>query len=352
MIIDGHLDLAMNAIDWNRDLRKRIQEIRQLEEGMSDLQGRAQGTISFDEMRKGDIGLCFSTLIARFAKPEHPLGGWHSPEQAWSQTCAQLAWYREMERQGEMIQIRNSTDLLAHTSDWDEGKTRAIGYILTLEGADSIISWEHLDQRVDEGLVAIGPAHYGPGTYAFGTDSDGGLGVKGRALLKEMEKRNLVLDATHLCDTSFWEAMSHFDGKVWASHSNCRAIVNHNRQFADDQIKTLLSRGAIIGLPLDAWMMIPGWIRHESHPSNTDIRLEHMIAHIDHICQLAGDTKHVALGTDLDGGFGREQSPSDVQTIADLNKLGHLLSQHGYSDEDIEGIMKGNWLRRLKEVLP
>ncbi len=351
LIIDGHLDLAMNAIDWNRDLRKPIDEIRLLEEGKSDLRGRADSTISFDEMRKGKMGLCISTLIARYAKPDHPLGGWHSPEQAWAQTCAQVAWYREMERDGQMKQITSKHDLSSHLESWISGGTNAIGYILTLEGADSIISWDHLQQRVDEGLVAIGPAHYGPGTYAYGTDSEGSIGVKGKELLREMEKRNLVLDATHLCDTSFWEALDHFSGHIWASHSNCRSIVDHNRQFTDDQIKALIDRDAVIGLPLDAWMMIPNWVKFQSHPSNTDIRLEHMVNHIDHICEIAGDTKHVGLGTDLDGGFGREQTPSDVQTIADMQKLPEVLSGRGYSDEDIEGIMWGNWLEKLKTVL-
>ncbi len=351
LIIDGHLDLAMNAIDWNRDLRKSVDEIRLLEAGKTDLRGRADGTISFEEMRKGKVGLCLSTLIARYAKPDHPLGGWQSPEQAWSQTCAQLAWYREMEREGQMTQIKSKKDLEDHLVKWRTGTTASIGYILTLEGADSIISWEHLEQRVSEGLVAIGPAHYGPGTYAYGTDSEGSIGKKGRDLLTQMEKRNLVLDATHLCDTSFWEALDHFSGHIWASHSNCRAIVDHNRQFGDDQLKALVDRDAMIGLPLDAWMMIPGWVKFESHPSNTDIRLEHMVAHIDHICELAGDTRHVGLGTDLDGGFGREQTPSDVRTIADMQRLPEVLSDRGYSDDDIEAIMWGNWLRKITEVL-
>ncbi len=351
LIIDGHLDLAMNAIDWNRDLRKSVEEIRRLEHGKTDLRGRANSTISFDEMRRGKMGLCLSTLIARYAKPDHPLGGWQSPEQAWAQTCAQLAWYREMEREGQMRQITSAEGLEQHLQQWMSGSTDAIGYILTLEGADSIISWDHLQQRVDEGLIAIGPAHYGPGTYAFGTDSEGSIGAKGKALLREMEKRNLVLDATHLCDTSFWEAMECFSGHVWASHSNCRKIVDHNRQFADEQLKTLLERDAVIGLPLDAWMMIPGWIKFQSHPSNTDIRLEHMVNHIDHICELAGDTNHVGLGTDLDGGFGLEQTPSDVHTIADMQKLPDILASRGYSDDDIEKIMWGNWLRKIKEVL-
>ena len=161
----------------------------------------------------------------------------------------------------------------------------------------------------------------------------------------------MVLDATHLCDTSFWEAMDCFQGHVWASHSNCRSLINHNRQFADDQLKLLLERNAVIGMPLDAWMMVPNWIRGKSHPTNTPVLLDQMIDNMDHICQLSGNANHVAIGTDLDGGFGTEQCPSDIETIADLQKLTHLLAKRGYSENDIDAIFSGNWLRKLNEVL-
>jgi len=151
----------------------------------------------------------------------------------------------------------------------------------------------------------------------------------------------MVLDATHLCDQSFWEVMDHFKGPVWASHSNCRSIVNHNRQFSDDQIKALIERGAVVGQPLDAWMMVPGWERGKSTPESTKVNLENMIDHMDHI----------AIGTDLDGGFGTEQGPSDVHSIADLQKLPTLLSKRGYNSEDIVKVMNGNWTRILKETL-
>src|SRR5690606_9416136 len=131
--------------------------------------------------------------------------------------------------------------LEAHVTLWkDEGtpsEKKAIGYILSLEGADSLITTEHLHLAWQSGLRAVGPAHYGPGRYAQGTDATGFMGPEGRKLLEEMEKLNIILDATHLCDDSFWEALDHFNGPVWASHNNCRALVNHNRQFSDEQIK-------------------------------------------------------------------------------------------------------------------
>lgn len=339
----------MNALDWNRDFRQTVAHIRAREKGKTDKPDRGNNTVSFPEMRAGNIGLCVGTLIARYVKTSNPLPGWHSPEQAWAQTQGQLAWYREMERQGEIRQIRNLSDLDAQLKQWPEER-HTIGYILSLEGADSIVSLDHLDMLYDAGLRALGPAHYGPGTYAFGTDSSGGIGEKGRALLEAMERKNIILDATHLCDISFWEAMDHFNGAVWASHHNCRALVDHNRQLADEQIKELVSRGAVIGGALDAWMMVPNWVRGKSTPKAMGATLEVLIDHLDHICQLAGNSKHIGLGTDLDGGYGTEQSPADLDTIADLQKLPEMLSRRGYSDEDIAGIMHGNWIEFLRRV--
>jgi membrane dipeptidase len=252
----------MNALEWNRDFTRPVAEIRAREQGMTDRPDRGNGTVSFEEMRRGGIGLCVATQIARYAKRTHPLPGWHSPEQAWAMTQAQLAWYREMERRGELVQIRDRADSTGSSSDGARtARAGPIGYVLSLEGADSIVTMRHLEQAVAAGLRALGPAHYGPGTYAYGTDSDGPLGARGRELLKEMDRHGLILDATHLCDTSFWEALEVFQGPVWASHSNCRALVPHNRQFSDEQLRALIDRGAVIGAALDAWMLVPGWER-------------------------------------------------------------------------------------------
>lgn len=351
LIIDGHLDLSMNAMEWNRDLRQPVARIRALETGMTDKPDRANSTVAFPEMRAGKVGICFGTLIARYAKPTHPLGGWRSPEQAWGMVQAQLAWYEEMVRQGELRMLKSEFDLNDHLSHYNKEPDGPIGFLLSLEGADSIVSFDHLHRLHARGLRAIGPAHYGPGTYAFGTNSEGSIGEKGKQLLKEMDSLGIALDVTHLCDTSFWEAMDSFRGIVWASHINCRTLVNHNRQFSDEQLKALIERDAVIGLPLDAWMMVPDWVRGKSHPSHTNVTLQQMIDHMDHICQLAGNAKHVAIGTDLDGGFGTEQGPSDVDTIADLQKLTGLLAGRGYAVTEVEAIFHGNWLRKMREVL-
>lgn len=350
-IFDAHLDLSMNALEWNRDLRWTVEEIRKSETGMTDKPDRGNNTVSFDAMRKGNIGICVATQIARYVKKESPLPGWHSPHQAWAQTQGQLAWYKAMEEIGEMVQITNIEQLNAHLDQWDKGNSnQPIGYILSLEGADSIVTVAHLEKSYQQGLRAIGPAHYGPGTYAYGTDSDGGIGVKGKELLKKIEELNLILDATHLCDVSFWETMDAYHGPVWASHNNCRKFVNHNRQYSDEQIVELINREAVIGMALDAWMMVPNWVRGESTPESMGVSLTQMIDNIDHICQLAGDSLHVGIGTDLDGAFGKEQCPSDLDTIADLQKIPSMLHNKGYSHDDINNIMHQNFITFLRRV--
>jgi membrane dipeptidase len=258
-----------------------------------------------------------------------------------------------MEDAGEMVQIRDLESLEKHLHLWVHELplgTKPIGYILSLEGADSLVNLHYLEKAYASGLRALGPAHYGPGRYANGTDAKGGLVGKGRELLREMERLNIILDATHLCDDSFWEAMDHFHGHVWASHNNVRALVDHNRQFSDEQIKVLVERGAVIGAAMDAWMMVPNWVRGKSDPKAMDCSLEKLIDHMDHICQIAGNANHIGIGSDLDGAFGREQCPFDLESIADLQKIPGLLKKRGYADQDIEKVMHKNWLRFLRNA--
>jgi membrane dipeptidase len=365
LLVDGHLDLSMNALEWNRDLTRPLEEVRRREEGLTDKKDRGRGVCTFPEMRRGQIGLCIATQIARYVAPDNPLPGWHSPEIAWAMTQGQLAWYRAMEERGEMVQIRDRTSLEQHLARWkafpsaDADPQSAIrnppwpiGYILSLEGADSIVELSYLEKAYASGLRAIGPAHYGPGRYSPGTGASGGLTSAGRDLVREMRRLGIVLDVTHLTDEAFWEALELYDGPIWASHNNCRALVPHQRQFSDDQLRELIRRDAVIGAAFDAWMMVPGWVRGQTTPHETGCKIETIVDHIDHICQLAGSARHCAIGSDLDGGYGTEQTPLDLDSIADLQTLPALLARRGYSEADIEAIMHGNWVRKLSDALP
>ena len=353
LIFDAHLDISMNAVEWNRDLTDSLKNVREREAGKMDYADRGKGVLTLEEMRRGEIGLCVATQIGRYVAPDNPLPGWNSPDIAWSITQAQLAWYRVMEDKGLMTQIRDREALNAHVQLWESSEDKSnlpIGYVLSLEGADSIIDLSYLEKAYEYGLRAIGPAHYGPGRYAPGTGSEGGLEPPCKELLQEMENLGIVLDVTHLTDEGFWEALEIYGGPVWASHQNCRALVPHQRQFSDEQIKAIIERDAVLGMAFDAWMMAPGWQRFITQPHSAGVNIERIIEHIDHICQLAGNTRHVGIGSDLDGGYGREQCPYDMESIADLQKLTTLLADRGYSQEDIEAIMHGNWIRRLNEI--
>lgn len=349
-IIDAHLDLSMNAIEWNRDLRNDAATLRLLEQGMTDKPDRMKATVSFPDLRKGNIGIVVATQIARYVKSDSKIPGWNSPEQAWAQTQAQIAWYKCMEEAGEMVQITDKQSLQKQLTLWNDdtpNDKKPIGYILSLEGADSIVDLSYLEKAYNYGLRAIGPAHYGPGRYANGTDATGKMNANGIELLKEMERMNIILDATHLCDDAFWQALDHYNGPIWASHNNCRSIVDHNRQYSDEQIKELINRGAVLGGALDAWMLVSNWQRGVSTPIDMQCNLETVFKHMDHICQLAGNVNHIGIGSDLDGAFGTEQCPYDLDTIADLQKLVLVFKTHGYSDEDLKKIFHQNWINFL-----
>ena len=353
-IFDCHLDLAMNAIEWNRDLKKTVYQIRSREEGMTDKLDRAKGVVALPELRKGNIGLVVATQIARYVEPRSALPGWNSPEIAWGISQAQLAWYRSMEDQGEMVQITNLEQMEKHLALWFDKSlpdhTKPVGYILSLEGADSFVNISYLEKAYAYGLRACGPAHYGPGRYAAGTGMTDGLTAQGKELVKEMDNLNMILDVTHLTDKGFEEALSIFKGPVWASHHNCRALVDHQRQLTNDQIKVLVERDAVIGGVFDTWMLTDNWVRGVDDPKERGINLEKVVDHYDHICQIAGNINHIAIGSDLDGAYGKEQSPYDLEDIADLQNLKGILSRRGYSSADIEHIFYKNWLRFLRKA--
>ena len=130
----------------------------------------------------------------------------------------------------------------------------------------------------------------------------------------------------------------------------CRALVPGDRQYSDEQIRRLIERDAVIGMALDAWMLHPGWVAGQT--SCEAVSIEAVADHVDHVCQLAGNTRHVGIGSDLDGGFGHEQCPRELKSITDLHKLEAVLAGRGYGNADIDAIFFGNWLRFFGEALP
>lgn len=359
LIFDAHLDLAWCAVHFNRDLKLSVAEIRERERGMTDEPSRGKNTLTLPELRRAGIGICVATLLSRSGPRQQVKVSYGrtdldyaTQEIAHCHAHAQLTYYRLLEAQGLLRMIRTRDDLDAH---WNELTQRGVdhvplGIILSMEGADPILSLDQVQAWWDLGLRAVGLAHYGIGQYAYGTGVDGPVSAAGIDLLREFSRLGMINDATHLSDISFFQAMDTIEGPWLASHHNCRALVPADRQLSDEQIKLLVGRGAVIGAALDAWMLYPNWVRGKTQPQV--VGLEAVADHIDHVCQLAGSAQHSAIGSDLDGGFGFEQTPRDLNTITDLQKLVEILRGRGYSDEDVDAIFHGNWLRFFRAALP
>ena len=359
LIFDSHLDLALNALHFGRDQKESLDQINRREAGMTDSAAREGACVSLPEMRRGGVAVCLATILCRAKSDVRSAGGhrrvdidFGNQDFAYSIAQASVAYYRLLEEQGELVQIRTRTALDEHWQRWQSGSAESmpVGYVLAMEGADPIVAPEQAELWWDAGLRSVIVAHYGHGFYADGTGTTGGLTPRGRELLAELKRLGMILDLSHSTDRSFAESMEAFSGPVMASHTNCRALVPGDRQFTDEQIRALLERDAVLGVALDAWMLEPGWIIGQTSPAG--MTLHALADHIDHICGLAGNTKQVAIGSDLDGGFGAEQRPEDLESIADLQKLAAILSERGYSDDAIDGVFHGNWLRFFRRALP
>ncbi len=360
LIVDSHLDLSWNALQWNRDLRQSAYTIRNQERGLKageSGKGLGLGTVALPEMRAGRVALSLATLLVRSTGRMAPHIDYLSVAQAYAIAQGQLAYYRELAREGVVRLVSDRTTLDRHMAEWsawdvqpdaDPAEAPPLGFVISMESADAIPAPDRLAGFQDAGVRVIGPAHYGPGRYAGGTGTELGLTEIGVALLAEMERLRVILDLTHCSDQSFWQALGRFSGPVLASHNNCRALVAAQRQFSDEQLAAIIARDGVVGVMLDVAMLDLGW----SYRGGVDsgVPLVKVIDHIDHICQLAGDARHVAIGSDLDGGYGREQSPRDLDTIADLQRIGPMLAERGYSVADIERIMYGNWVELLRRA--
>ena len=348
LIVDSHLDIAYNALDWDRDLLQPIRTIRESEAGMGQ-KGRGAGVVCFDELRRGNFGLIIVTVQSRLASLGKRFAGVRTQDIAYAKCKGELAYYRLMERKGVLRQIRDAEQLNAHLSAWEaDSESTPIGYVLSMEGADGIVSEDFVEDWWDEGLRVASLCHYGVSSYSHGTQAPGGLTPRGAPLLRAFDATGIILDVSHLAERAFWEALDHFGGRVLATHNCCRALCDDDRQLDDAQVQALVSRQGVIGTAFDDWMLSPTW--DHGAMDNTGITLETVVDHIDHVCQIAGNSNHAAIGTDLDGGYGREQSPADIDTIADLQNIPAILDRRGYSQEDIASIMHGNWIRTLREA--
>ena len=352
LIIDSHLDLGFCAIQINRDITQPAATVR-VHDAESTMRGFGSCTTTFHELHKGHVGIVFGTVMSRI----DPNDEW-TRTGMWDQTqchgigMGHYAVYKAMERIGVVRQIHTSKDLDDMVTAWQNPKADTpIGLVLAMESADPILDPEQVPYWYDLGLRLVSISHYGVSSYCHGTGTEGGLLDRGRPLLDALKEAGIIVDLTHTTDQAFWEILDYYDGPVAASHHNCRALVPGQRQLTDDMIKAIVERGGVIGTALDAWMLDPDWQREKpAWAQTTKATLESVADQIDHIAQLVGNANHSGIGSDLDGGFGQEQSPRDLNTIADLQQLPEIFKRRGYSETDIQNITSGNWVRLLKTV--
>jgi membrane dipeptidase len=352
LILDSHLDLAFSALQINRDLTQPAATVR-THDPVSIIESFGSCTVTLPELRRGNVGIVFGTVMSRLDPTDRwSRTGMYNQDQCHGVGRGHLAYYQALERAGYIRFIRTIEDLDAMTTAWQQpAADTPIGLILSMESADPILDPEQVPEWYELGLRMVSISHYGTSTYSHGTGTEGGLLPPAKPLLNALNAAGIIVDMTHLTDQAHWEVLEIYDGPVCASHHNCRALTPGQRQLTDEMIRSIAARGGIIGAALDAWMLDPQWQRKTpAYDQQTQATLETVADHIDHIAQLLGSCRHSGIGTDLDGGFGTEQAPRDLNTIADLQKLHGIFAKRGYSEDDIKGIFAENWIRLLKEV--
>jgi membrane dipeptidase len=348
--VDGHLDIAHNVLSSGRDVTLTLEELRACETPEQiDRDGVA--TVCLPALQAGGVGLVFATIFVephREGRPNLSRHIYYNAEEAHTQGVAQIGVYRSLAAQvPEVRLVGTQRDLTAVEQSFARGE-RPVGLVFLMEGADPIREPAEVGWWVKQGVRLIGPA-WSATRYAGGTYKAGPVTEAGFALLREMAAYNVVLDTSHLSEEAFWQAVEAYEGAVIASHSNPRTFVPGVRQLSDEQIKAIVSRDGIVGIVLYNAFLNATW---RERKLKADVPLDMLANAIDHVCQLAGDTAHTAIGSDMDGGLGRDEIPMGLDSSADFPRIADPLAARGYSDSDIAAILGGNWLRLLRQVLP
>ena len=348
-IVDGHLDIAYNALGYGRDPRQSLAQIRATE---TVDPRRGQATVSFDAMQSAGVGLCFGTLFAAPADSKKAAFDNHiiyrDPREAHTLGMTQLDYYHRLADEDERIcLVGDLAGLEAVVASHQAGEQPLLGIVPLMEGADPIREPAEVEYWYERGLRLIGLAwddtRYAAGNWREG----GGLTNDGRLLLERMAEHNLILDITHMSQKAAYEALDRYAGPVAATHSNARALTPTDRHLDDAQIRLIGERGGVIGVVLYNTFLR---VHHRMGDPKERVTLDHVAAHIDHICQVLGDAAHVGIGSDLDGGFGREDIPAEMNSIADLPLIAGSLRQRGYAEAHVVNIMGGNWLNLLRRA--
>jgi membrane dipeptidase len=348
LIVDAHEDLAYNAVVLGLDPAQAAEDKRRPESPGAPPRRGGQPMVGVPNLLSGNVRVVFATLYATPPGTSQNLPGraYTTPEEAEAMAREQLAYYFKLAQADARVAIIRSRADLEQVVAAEEPK---VGFVVLMEGADPIVRPEDASRWFADGVRIVGTS-WGATRYAGGTGAPGPLTPLGRALMPELSRAGLILDISHMAEASFFEALDLFPGTVIASHSNVRALVNTDRQLSDEMIRALVARDGVIGAVLYNKFLQTGWVEAGAHKEAVPLAVA--VAHIQHICDLAGDTRHVGIGSDFDGGFGVESAPSEIDTVADLYRLGEALAAAGFHDEAIELVLGGNWLRLLRRALP
>lgn len=343
VIVDAHEDLAYNALTLGRDPRLAAHEMR-AREPAKGVDGIA--TVGLPNFLAGNVRVVFGTLYVSPEGSNNPAGKiYKTPEQAEALAQEQLAYYALLAADPRVSLITTRADLKRVI----DSPAPRLGLVILMEGADPIVKPRDARKWYEGGVRIIGPA-WSQTRYSGGTGKPGPLTELGKQLMREMSQLGLVLDISHMAEESFYEALDLFEGTVVASHSNVRKFVPTDRHLSDDMIRSLVKRDAVIGTVFYNQFLKYQW--RQNGADKTAVTFATVIEHMKNICDLAGSTRHCGIGTDFDGGFGMESAPNEIDTVSDLQKFGNALADAGFADDDVRGIMGGNWLRILERALP
>lgn len=358
LIVDAHQDLAWNMLTFGRDYTLSASVIRERERGGAAPRHNGDTLLGWPEYQRGQVAIVFSTLFA--APIRRKAGDWdilcyRDIDQARDLYRAQLDLYHRLveDHPEKFRMILTRSDLKAVWDHWGlEGVSEhPVGLVVLMEGAEAVGEPEELEEWWEGGVRIIGPAWAGT-RFCGGTREPGPLTKEGYALLEVMAEFGFILDISHMDERAALQALDTYPGKIIASHSNAQALLkglDTNRHLSDRVIQALLERDGIIGIVPVNPFLLPGWRRGDPRQHVT---LQRVVAQVDYICQMAGDARHVGLGSDFDGGFGLQSAPVEVDTIADLQKLSPLLAEKGYTNENIAAILGENWRALLQRSLP
>lgn len=362
LIIDSHEDLAWNIINFNRDYTQSALDIRKAENNTPIPAFNGNTLLGWPQYQEGSIAIVFATLYCapkRLDKGKFPVRLYDSPQKAHACYQENLDAYLRLtgEHPDKFRLICTQNELAGHLEQWQahlfatQDPPPPVGLIILMEGAEGIVEPHEVEQWYEWGVRIIGPAWAG-NRYCGGTREPGPLTKLGFELLENMAAFNIVLDISHMDHQGARQALDTYEGTVIASHANAESMIKDiwvNRHLKDRTIQKLIERDGVMGIvPLNSFL---DWDWRD-RGGREIMTLDHVADQIDYICQIAGNTRHVAIGTDFDGGFGVESVPVEIDTIADLPKLVPHLTKRGYNEEDIERILSGNWLRILKQTLP